>query len=35
MADDDASTWMRRGFAFTLPLMGTILLTLVLAKLMF
>jgi hypothetical protein len=35
IADDDASTWMRRGFAFTLPLMGTILLTLVLAKLMF
>ncbi len=35
MADDDASSWMRRGFAFTLPLMGTILLTLVLAKLMF
>jgi hypothetical protein len=35
MADDDVSTWMRRGFAFTLPLMGTILLALVLAKLMF
>lgn len=34
-ADDDATTWMRRGFAFTLPLMGTILFALVLAKLMF
>lgn len=35
LADDDASTWMRRGFSFTLPLMGTIILALLLAKLMF
>lgn len=34
-ADDDAGTWFRRGLAFTLPLIGTILVTLVLAKLMF
>lgn len=34
-ADDDAGTWFRRGLAFTLPLIGTILIALVLAKLMF
>jgi hypothetical protein len=27
--------WLRRGFAFTLPLIGAMLLGLVLAKLMF
>ncbi|WP_139373341.1 hypothetical protein [Prosthecobacter debontii] len=32
---DDLGTWVRRGFAFTLPLMATILITLILAKLMF
>lgn len=35
LSEDDAATWFRRGFAFTLPLIGTILLGLVLAKLMF
>ncbi len=34
-AEDDAGIWFRRGFAFTLPLIGTIILALVLAKLMF
>ena len=34
-AEDDSGTWFRRGFAFTLPLIGTIILALVLAKLMF
>lgn len=34
-AEDDAGSWFRRGFAFTLPLIGTIILALVLAKLMF
>lgn len=34
-ASDDAGDWMRRGFAFTLPLMGAIFFALVLAKLMF
>ena len=33
--EDDAGLWFRRGFAFTLPLIATILLALVLAKLMF
>ncbi len=32
---DDLGTWVRRGFAFTLPLMATILIALILAKLMF
>lgn len=32
---DDLGTWARRGFAFTLPLMATLLLVLILAKLMF
>lgn len=32
---DDLGTWMRRGFAFTLPLMATILVAIILAKLMF
>lgn len=32
---DDLVTWARRGFAFTLPLMGMILLALLLAKIMF
>ncbi|MCW0218616.1 MAG: hypothetical protein OJI67_09865 [Prosthecobacter sp.] len=32
---DDLITWARRGFAFTLPLMATILIALILAKLMF
>lgn len=32
---DDAGAWMRRGFAFTLPLMGALFVTLLLAKLMF
>lgn len=35
LAEDDVGTWFRRGFAFTLPLIGTIILALVLAKLMF
>jgi DNA repair exonuclease SbcCD ATPase subunit len=33
--NDDATTWLRRGFAFTLPLMGALFLALILAKLMF
>lgn len=32
---DDLAVWMRRGFAFTLPLIATILVVLILAKLMF
>lgn len=32
---DDLGTWLRRGFAFTLPLMATILIAIILAKLMF
>ncbi|WP_395752221.1 hypothetical protein [Prosthecobacter sp.] len=32
---DDLKTWMRRGFAFTLPLMGTVLVAIVLIRLMF
>ena len=32
---DDHLTWLRRGFAFTLPMMGAIFLALILAKLMF
>jgi hypothetical protein len=32
---DDLLTWMRRGFAFTLPLIGTLLIALVLIRLMF
>ncbi len=32
---DDLSTWVKRGFAFTLPLMATILVAVILAKLMF
>ena len=35
ITEDDAGVWFRRGFAFTLPLIGTILLALLLAKLMF
>ncbi|MBX7211040.1 MAG: hypothetical protein K1X78_22230 [Verrucomicrobiaceae bacterium] len=33
--EDDTGAWFRRGLAFTLPLIGTILVALVLAKLMF
>lgn len=33
--NDDLATWARRGFAFTLPLMGVILITLILVKVMF
>lgn len=32
---DDLVTWLRRGFAFTLPLMGTVLVAIVLIRLMF
>ncbi|WP_395736330.1 hypothetical protein [Prosthecobacter sp.] len=32
---DDLKTWLRRGFAFTLPLMGTVLVAIVLIRLMF
>jgi hypothetical protein len=32
---DDLVTWVRRGFAFTLPLIATVLIALVLIKLMF
>jgi molecular chaperone GrpE (heat shock protein) len=32
---DDLLTWARRGFAFTLPLMVTVLIAVILAKLMF
>ena len=32
---DDLKTWMRRGFAFTLPLMGTVIVAIVLIRLMF
>ncbi|MEN3942648.1 hypothetical protein WJU23_15210 [Prosthecobacter sp. SYSU 5D2] len=32
---DDLITWTRRGFAFTLPLMVTVLIAVILAKLMF
>jgi hypothetical protein len=32
---EEMIVWMRRGFAFTLPLIGTMLLGLLLAKLMF
>lgn len=32
---DDLQTWLRRGFAFTLPLMGTVLVAIVLIRLMF
>ncbi|WP_449071539.1 hypothetical protein [Prosthecobacter sp.] len=34
-SSDDLSTWLRRGFAFTLPLMGTLLVAIVLIRLMF
>lgn len=34
-ASDDLATWLRRGFAFTLPLMGTVLVAIVLIRLMF
>lgn len=34
-ASDDHLTWLRRGFAFTLPMMGALFLALILAKLMF
>ena len=34
-ASDDHVTWLRRGFAFTLPMMGALFLALILAKLMF
>lgn len=34
-ANDDLVSWARRGFAFTLPLMVTVLVALILAKLMF
>lgn len=33
--NDDLATWARRGFAFTLPLMVTVLVAVILAKLMF
>lgn len=32
---DDLQTWLRRGFAFTLPLMGTVLVAIILIRLMF
>jgi len=32
---DDLKTWMRRGFAFTLPLMGALIFCLILARLLF
>jgi hypothetical protein len=32
---DDLQTWLRRGFAFTLPLMGTVFVAIVLIRLMF
>ncbi len=32
---DDLLAWLRRGFAFTLPLMGTLLIAIVLIRLMF
>ncbi|MDZ4404716.1 hypothetical protein [Prosthecobacter sp.] len=32
---DDLLAWLRRGFAFTLPLMGTVLVAIVLIRLMF
>ncbi len=32
---DDLQTWMRRGFAFTLPLIGTVIVAIVLIRLMF
>lgn len=32
---DDLKTWLRRGFAFTLPLMGTVLVAIILIRLMF
>lgn len=32
---DDLATWLRRGFAFTLPLMATVLIAIVLIRLMF
>lgn len=32
---DDLATWLRRGFAFTLPLMGTVLVAILLIRLMF
>lgn len=35
LGTDDLGTWMRRGFAFTLPLMGTVLVAIVLIRLMF
>ncbi len=34
-AGDDPAAWMRRGFAFTLPLIGALLVGLILARLMF
>ncbi len=34
-SNDDLVGWLRRGFAFTLPLMATILIALIIAKLMF
>ena len=34
-AADDAASWMRRGFAFTLPLIGALLVGLILIRLMF
>lgn len=32
---DDIASWMRRGFAFTLPLMATVLVAIILIRLMF
>ena len=32
---DDITAWLRRGFAFTLPLMATVLVAIVLIRLMF
>jgi chromosome segregation ATPase len=34
-ASDDLKTWLRRGFAFTLPLMGALVICLILARLLF
>ncbi len=35
ISGDDAAAWMRRGFAFTLPLIGALLAGLILIRLMF
>ena len=35
LTNNDLQAWLRRGFAFTLPLMGTVLIAIVLIRLMF